>query len=438
MNLEGASARERIVRRVLTGLMVSLGAVGLGWVARQSQHSTPSLDEAIGLTAAGRLDDAEAKVRARLVADPGDGDARLLLAQIILKKPQPPSAAADPCFSPSAQMALDQLDRVRVVNPSRAVMFHLCRGDALYRMMRFDEAEAAWLRALDVDPAAPEAGWDLLRLYYIQGRNDEARRLALQLYRVEPDAHDRACLLVELLRPDARPPAPASVVKLFEPIDRHRPGEFQSGLSLGLAQTRANKVEEGIDHLRRMVQTHPDRVEAWDCLLTGLDESGQIDLMQEELVRLPTPLSDSPRLLKHRARVAQAGNRWQDAVDLYRRARTAEPYNRVVEYRLSRALRHTGLTAAALQIEERVRRRDAAILDLRSLYDRASTTPDLGARPHTELIQRIADARERMQLPDEASAWHRLVLEHDPKNEVSLAALVRLGDEGTIDRRLIK
>jgi hypothetical protein len=115
-----------------------------------------------------------------------------------------------------------------------------------------------------------------------------------------------------------------------------------------------------------------------------------------------------------------------------------EPYNRVVEYRLSRALRHAGLAAEAIPIEQLIHTRDAAILELRSLYDQASAIPDLGARPHTELIQRIAGARERMQLPVEASAWHRLALEHDPQNEASLAAIVRLRAAGRMIGEEIK
>jgi hypothetical protein len=107
----------------------------------------------------------------------------------------------------------------------------------------------------------------------------------------------------------------------------------------------------------------------------------------------------------------------------------AEPFNRVVEYRLSRALRHVGATAEADEIQQRVQRRDVAIQEMRPLYDQATAIPDLGIRPHPDLYQRIADARERMQLRDEARAWHQLVLRADPKNEISLAALKRLGDQ---------
>jgi tetratricopeptide (TPR) repeat protein len=430
MNPGQAGARERMVRRLLTCLTVALVLGGLAWVVGHSRASTPSLAEVIGLAEAGRLDEAQAKVLAHLVADPADSAGHLLCAQILLKRPEQRSSPSEWRPSPLLQEALDHLDRVNLAEPARAVIVHLCRGNAFNRLMRFDQAESAWLEALNVNPAAPEAGWNLLRLYYFQARTDEARDLALRLYQVEPDPHDRACLLVELLRADARSPAPESIVKVLEPIDQYSPGEFHAALALGVAETRANKVESGTNRLRRLVESHPDRIEAWNCLLTGLDESGQVDRLEDELERLPPSLVASPRMKKHCARIAQAGGRWKEAVDLYRQARKAEPCNRDVEYRLGRALRHLGVTAEAVQIEQRVKSRDAAIQELRSLFEQATATPDLGTRPHPDLYQRIASARERMQLPAEAIAWHELVLRDDPKNEVSVAAIARLRGEG--------
>ncbi len=220
-------------------------------------------------------------------------------------------------------------------------------------------------RRSKVDLTAPECGWHLLHLYYAQGRKEDHRRLAMRLYPVEPDPRDRVLLLLELVRTDARPPAPESIVNIFEPVVRYQPGEFRSALAVGLAMTRASRIDAGIDQLRRVVQAHPGRVEAWDCLLTGLDESGQVDVLKDELERLPATLSTLPQLAKHRARVAQGRNQWTEAADLYRQARAAEPDNRVVEYRLGGALRHTGRSAEADQIDRRLRRRDAASQDLR-------------------------------------------------------------------------
>jgi tetratricopeptide (TPR) repeat protein len=429
MNSRPPSARERIIRWVLTVLTVSLGVGGVAWCTWEYRRPHPSLERAIRLADGGKLDDAIAEVRAYLHANDDDSVAHLLLAQFLVKRPHQPSAPAEGPSGEWEQVALDHLSRVRPKDRKMAVALLLARGRALDRLLRCEEAEAAWNEALEVDPTAPEAGWDLLQLYYLQGREEEGRNLALRLYRVEPDPHDRALLLLELLRPDARPPAPGSIIQLFEPVVRINPKDLHSGMALGLAQTRDAKVEEGTGQLRRVVQTHPDRVEAWDCLLTGLDESGQVDVMEEELGRVPAVISESPRLLKHRARVAHDGSRWRESVDLYRRARTAEPFNRVVEYRLSRALRHVGESAEAERIEQRVRRRDVAIQEMRPLYDLASETPDLGTGPHAKLYQQIADVRERMQLPEEAGAWHRLVLHDDPENEHSLAALKRLEAE---------
>jgi tetratricopeptide (TPR) repeat protein len=307
-----------------------------------------------------------------------------------------------------------------------AATLHLTRGNALDRLSRLDEAEAAWLEALRVDPTTPEAGWNLLNLYYLEWREDDARRLALRLFEIEPDSHDRVMLLLELLRHDARPPAPGSLVKLFEPVVRAHPSDLNPRLALGLALTRAGQVESGINEVRKAAERNPDSIAAWDCLLTCLDESGQIDIMEQDLERLPSEVAASPRLLKHQGRVAQ-GRRWREAVDLYRRAQAAEPYNRAIEYRLSRALRHIGQDAEADRIEQRLIRRDVAIQELRPLYDQATATNNLQSRDHAALYQRIAETRERMQLPEEACAWHRLVLQSEPQNQVSLAAIARLG-----------
>jgi tetratricopeptide (TPR) repeat protein len=294
--------------------------------------------------------------------------------------------------------------------------------------MRFDEAEQAWLAALEVDPSKSEAGLGLLNLYYLEGRQEEGRRLALRLLRFERDPLERKRVLLELVRQDARPPAPGSVVLGFEPVIRQHPGEFHGAIALGLAETRSGQVDNGIDRLRQVVRDHRDRIEAWDSLLIALDESGQVNDLEEVLKDVPSVLQMSPRLAKYRARVAE-GRQWNKAVEFYRQALAVEPYNGIVEYRLSRALRLLGEKVEAEKIELRLRGRDAAVQEIRPLYDLATETPEPPARLCTDLFQRIAAARERTQLLDEARAWHKLVLLNDPKNEVSVNALARLGNE---------
>ena len=113
-----------------------------------------------------RAQSADLVLCARLAADPDDGAAHLLFAQIILKRPDPPCTPAERRPSPAGQLALEHLDRVRPRNPSMSVIFHLCRGNALNRLMRFDGAEAAWLEVLGIDLSGHGIdlilGWDVL------------------------------------------------------------------------------------------------------------------------------------------------------------------------------------------------------------------------------------------------------------------------------------
>ena len=420
---ECLSARARSARRTLSLVILALVGCGLALYASQFKKQPPSLEDALELVHAGKLDSAAMRIRAILSANPDHAAANVLLAQILLKSADPASGGSP--SSGSAEKALAHLRRVRPTSPRMAVASLLCKGNAMDCLARLDEAEEAWLEAIEIDPTAPEVGFNLLSLYYLEGREEEARRLALRLYKAEPDPHDRVLLLLELIRPDARPPAPGALIKWFEPRVQKHPGDLHSSIALGLALVRSGQVENGTSVLRRVVQTHPDKVEAWDSLLLGLDETGQVHVMEKEMERVPVDLPGAEKLLKHRARIAQ-GRQWQEAVDLYRRARQAEPYNRVVEFRLSRALRHVGEAAEADLIQERVSSRDVAIQELRPLYDRATEIPDLLVGSHVELCQQIARARERMQLPEEAIVWHKLVLANHHDNKVSREALRRL------------
>jgi tetratricopeptide (TPR) repeat protein len=421
-----------VVRRVLGVLMCVLAVGALGLVAWGKRQSRPALlDEAIMLADANELDAAELRVREYLRNDPDRDSAHLLLAQILLARIERTSTPADQRLPAIAQEALDHLNRVHPYNPRMVAAFELSRGKALHRLMRFDEAEKCWLAALKVDPSQSEAGLRLLDLYYLEGRQEESRQLALSIFRCERDPLERKNLLLDLVRQDVRPPAPGSVAQGFEKVIQQHPGEFYGGIALGLAETRSGQIENGIDRLRQLVRDHPDRVEAWDGLLTALDESAQAGDLESVFDNIPAALKASPRLAKYRARVAQ-GKQWSRAVELYRQALEAEPHNRIVEYRLSRALRFVGEKADAEQIELRLRGRDAAIDEIRPLYDQAVENSEQSTQARTGLFQRIAGVRERMRLLDEARAWHQLILLNDPANEVSARALARLGDENKV------
>jgi tetratricopeptide (TPR) repeat protein len=335
---------------------------------------------------------------------------------------------------PNAEYALESLAHLRLVRPENrrmAASVKLSQGKAEYYLSQFDRAEASWNEALLLEPTIPVAGWSLLDMYYIQGRNEEARHLALKLFEVEPDPHDRVQLLLEIMRQDAQPPAPASIVQWFEPRVQQNPGDLHGNIALGLALVRDGKTGRGLRMLEASVEHDHENADAWEAWLTGLDDANQVgaeplSLLVQATERLPSALAVSPRFAKFQARAAKERGATKEAVAAYRLAVSAAPHDQRVEYRFIRTLRQIGEVHEAEQRERTYHARLSASQEVRPLYIRANAVKTLGTEPHSDLYQQIADLRERMGLREEALAWHRVVLRDDPNNPRSQIELQRL------------
>jgi tetratricopeptide (TPR) repeat protein len=414
----------------LTAILASL--IGLAVAAWWVLRPRPEPESAIPLAEEGRFDEAEAIVRAALRDDPGRASARLLLAQILLKRPAPPEDPGQETALGWAREALEHVDRIGPPPLRMRALVPVWRGKALLRLGAFDQAEAAWAEALRLDPTSPDAGWGLLEIYYLERRTEDARRLALRLYQVEPDPHDRVQLLLELVRQDAQSPAPGSLVQLLEPAVGRNPDELGPALALGLALVRNGDLDRGLDLLRRSVDAHPQSPIAWESWLMGLDDAGEIDQLGPSLDRLPPTLAADPRFARFRGRLAQERQDWTTAVRELRRALCAEPLDQKLCYRLSRALRQIGATAESEPLDRSYQSYQAALNEVRPLYEEANAIKTLGVEPHPDLYRRLGDLRERMSLRDEATAWYRLALAEQPDDPISRAAIERLANPDTL------
>jgi tetratricopeptide (TPR) repeat protein len=386
----------------------------------------PALDQAIPLAEQGRFDEAQAIVRATLQADPDHPAANLLLAQILLKRPATDDAEGGDAAIGLAREALEHLERIQNPPYRMQALFPLWRGKALFRLGRLDDAESVWNEALRLDPRIPDAGWGLLEIDYLEGRTEHARQLALRLHEVEPDPHDRVQLLLELVRQDAQPPAPGSLVQWFEPWVELNPGGLAPTLGLGLALVRTGELDRGLELLRRAVEGYPESSVAWEGWLTGLDDAGQIDELAQAVVRVPPALAAKARFARYRGRVAQERQDWKTAAHEYRRSLCDDPHDQKLAYRLARALRQIGATAESEPLDRRYQSYQAAASEVRPLYVEANAIKTLGVEPDPALYRRLADLRERMGLVDEARAWYRVALREQPDDSVSRAALERL------------
>jgi tetratricopeptide (TPR) repeat protein len=400
-------------RMILAVLAVLMGAGAL--VAGRTFRAPPDLDTICALGREGQFDRAQELLARYLRAYPGDDRAHLIMAQFAMDRPDV-----------RPQIALDHLGRIRPGTPREAAVVRFSVGKAHYQQRRYDLAETCWKEALQLDPAVPEAGWALIDLLDFEGRPEEAHRLGMQLFEVEPDPRDRVRLLLEMSRLDIDQVAPWSVVQVFEPVWREHPDDLPLALSVGLALVHDSRSAEGIEVLHDALRRHPNSAEAWDAWLTGLDEGHQPDRLRREFAHLPQSLAADHRFAKHEGNVAQGARDWPGAVKAYRRAQAFEPFHGVVLYRLRMALRAAGEADEIQRADRLLADYQEASGQLRAVYDEASAIKTLGLEPHPELYRRLAGLRERMGRFDEARAWHRLVLRDAPDDPQSLAALARL------------
>lgn len=390
---------------IAAGVIAAMAFVVVGW---QWLRPIPNLNTRLYRTMllAGRVGEAESLLRDHLRIAPDDPQANFLLAMQMIDRADP--TLPEDVAQRQAEQVLERLAKADPQTPAERAVVKLYEGKALYVLKRWAEVEQHMKEAIELDPTVPEAGWALLDLYYLQGRTSDASELALRLHEIEPDPHDRVQLLLELVRQDAQPPDPASIIDLSRDALEAAPDDLRAATVLGDALIRNSRVEEGLDILRQSVDRHPDDPLAWQGLLEGHSEAGQWEELAEVLDRLPTALADDPRFLRYRARLAQDQGDWPAAVAAYRRAFEHEPHDPTLLYLLARVLGFAGEHEESERLMARHEVYKAASQQVEPLYNEANRIATLGTRPYPDLYQRLADLRERLLWPDQAAAWRRL------------------------------
>jgi tetratricopeptide (TPR) repeat protein len=429
-----------LINRILIVAVVVFCLGGLvALVSRRALPPTPTLNQILALAEAREFHRAQTLLDRYLQVVPTNDQLHLLMAKLTTEP-----------TNRHPELALDHLRAIRPKTLQQAALIQFYQGKAHYEQRRYDLAESCWTEALRLNPSVGEAGWALVDLLDKESRTEEAHRLGMRLHEVEPDRRDRVRILLEMSRLDIETPDPLSQVPLFEPLVRQHPENLPLSVTLGLALIRVNRGDEGIQVLHEALRRHPDSPEAWDGWLTGLYQASEADKFVQEFAHLPKALAADPRFAKHEGMKAQIAKDWPAAARAYGRAFAFQPFNWGVCYRLRFVLRQAGDTAEYERINRIYEVYKGAYKQMRgSFYERfePGQTADfpaedftqqrgayyetlaiktLGAKPHPELYQKLADLREQMGRFDEARAWHRLVVRDSPNNALSLAALERL------------
>lgn len=390
------------------------GVVAACWIALSPR---PRFDEAdfLELAVSRKYDDAEEKIRAHIAASPGDGRAHFLFAQLMLERPDhvDPGMQAD-----DASEALEHLDAI-ADKPSTGErdtpairLFY--RGKAAHMLLRWDDAEAAWLAALDADPLVPEAGFALLDVYQIQGRRRDARELALRLFESEPDPRDRAILMLALLFPDTVNRPAKSLLTTLEPVTKAAPEGLRGQIALGQTMILATLADEGLGVLSRAYERFSESPDSEDArialrgLLAGLDLANR----PEELCAVLDKQSDAtkglPALARYRGICARHRGDWAAAVEAFTAARADDPGDFELTVRLAHAARMNGDVALADELDALVFKQREALKEFLPLDDELRALSNLGVEPHPEPCERLATVLDTLGRTGEARAWREI------------------------------
>jgi tetratricopeptide (TPR) repeat protein len=377
--------------------------VGASWWMLRPR---PTLDGAAERIALGRYQAAEGQLREYLAAYPGDEVARVLLAKVLVDRPEP-----------EAETALGLIEGLEPADPHRAALVRATEGDAHFWAGRYDRAEPAWLEALRLEPTLPEAGWKLLNIYALQGRDEDSRRLALRLFANEPDERDRVQLLLQLIRHDAHPIEAGSIVHALEPIARANAGDLRTSTALGLGLIGSGRSDEGLDLLRRSVRSHGDDPGARLAYLDGLVATGSLDELARALEEIPRPMADSPHLDASRGWLAAQKGDLDEAARDYRRALDVRPTPPALAYtalahRFKGVLRQANRAAELAELEPRLEAIINFPVVVRDFFDRLNTMPDLGLDSNPEEFERLATVLAQVGRDEEADAWTLLARRH--------------------------
>lgn len=272
--------------------MAALGAKGSG--ATRVQRIEAQLRAGISAQTSGRLDEAQLHYRAVLESAPGLSDALHLLAQT--HHLQDDNAEA-----------LVLVDRAIAVAPATA-MYLGTRGIVLRALGRFDDAIAAFARALELDPRYGNAQKNLASLLAAHGNREQAhlayaalvartpkdaeawRGLALVLLDMgrageAAAAAERAVLLdsssastLDLWFAAAQAAqALAKMATVLARLAAMEPLNFKAGLLLVDVRLKLDRFDDAEEFARRLTERWPDRSLAFQRLGVVLQTIGRLD-----------------------------------------------------------------------------------------------------------------------------------------------------------------
>ncbi len=291
-----------------------------------------------------------------------------------------------------------------------AAQAHLLAGRIERQRLRVRYAEAAYRRALKLKPGLVNAHKELIYVLGIQSRRREVDAEFHELAKLTPLSH-HDLFTWALTHFTAWGPDIVADLESFigaDPDDRFS--------RLALAHLLIDQPGEE-PRVERVLQPLPeDDAEAQGLRIELKLNHGEVD---EAMAMLANATARHPHLARLRGRVALRRGDAQGAIRHFQDALSDEPYDRVSNAELGKALMLQGDRAAAGRYVARARQLD----DVYNLINRIKRP---GSENQPPDLTNLGRACEAAGLIDEARGWYMLAIGRDPLDTEAQRALSRL------------
>jgi tetratricopeptide (TPR) repeat protein len=390
-------------------LVVLLIGLNAWWFWRDTRPGV-GLDVIAKWSEQNRDREAEHALRQRLMRSPHDGAARVQLARLLAQRQDLLGCAR-------------QLHQVPFWWPEKG-RWLLMEAGAFKESNRMRDAEAAWQAVVEDDPLHPvdpkyvtAATRDLLELYAVEARWDDAVKLIWRSYDRTNDASEREGFLDMRLRTELERILPAVAAGKMEVYLAADPEDWEARCGLAKAQLALNRPEEARRHLETCLQERPEDPHCWADYLDLLNTSGDLDGLRQAVARLPQPVAENPAVSMHRARLLERDRRWEEAAELYRRILQVRPLESETCYRLALVEDRLGHHEPAQAHRARWQALRAARTELKEAYQKVLDLQKTDANKPTyhAAIRHLAQVCETLGWKRDADGWAQLASPSHPE-----------------------
>jgi tetratricopeptide (TPR) repeat protein len=396
-----------LARLVLTVAILALVGLNAWWLVRDAWPA-PEMSQVKILFARRQFGEAESALREILRRSPHHGEARMLLARVLLLKGDRLGGAAELHEVPSWWPA------------KRDAAF--AEGQAYRDAGRNRQAEEAWKLCIADDvfhPMNPEylagAAEGLLGLYAAEGRWDEARAVLWEIY-AQLGASARPKVLNKWLQTvfwRIDPKEPSQMLRRAVAAD---PDDWGAHLGLARVAEAVRDAATADRHRRECIRIRPDDPRAWRDRLASLWARGDLDGLRRAWAEAPAVVRADAEVLGYHGRALQAAGDLKGAAEALGTASAWRPFDDELAYSLSQVERRLGRSAEAddhLRLSKRIKDARMQLPAAGEAFRRAAAgQAEPGAPDQATSAARLAELCETLGWRQAADAWRSLTQAH--------------------------